>query len=86
MNKLFIIIGILMTSCATSYVAQSDIAISSWDESIVYIKDTELGKEIYEHWKDGDWGDSSTVILLSPEEFDNIYEKSYISKRGSKRW
>jgi hypothetical protein len=79
------IIGIIMTSCATNYVAQSDVVVTSWDESIVYIKDNEIGKHIYDHWSQGCWGDSTIVMLVDSIEFNKLYEKSYTSRRGSQR-
>jgi len=87
LNKIKILAVLLMTSCVSStYVKKSEIAVASWDEGIVFIKNTTLGQEIYNNWLEGSWGDTTEVILLDSVEFNKLYEKSYTSRRSNKKW
>ena len=84
LNKIKFLFLLLLSSCVSStYVQQSDIAISSWDETIVFIQETERGKQLYNNWISGYWGDSTIVILLDSTEFIKLYEKSYTSRRSN---
>ena len=76
----------ITTGCATVLVEQSDVVVTTPDEQVIYVKATETGQLVYDNWSKGLWGDTSTVlILLDTVEYNNLYEKSYISKRRNKR-
>ena len=76
----------ITTGCATVLVEQSDVVVTTPDEQVIYVKATEKGQLVYDNWLEGLWGDTSTVlILLDTVEYNNLYEKSYISKRRNKR-
>lgn len=85
MKTLFILSSLLLAGCASNfYVQKSDLVVTTIDESIIYIKDGELGKQLYEHWNQGSWGDDHVVVLLDTAEFKELYEKSYISRRSNR--
>ncbi len=84
-----LLIGTLLfitTGCASVLIEQSDVVVTTLDEQVIYVKATEKGQLVYDNWSKGLWGDTSTVlILLDTVEYNNLYEKSYISKRRNKR-
>lgn len=87
MKTLFILSSLLLAGCASDlYVQKSDLVVTTIDESIIYIKDGDLGKQLYEHWNQGSWGDNHIVVLLDTAEFKELYEKSYISRRSNRKW
>lgn len=83
---LMIILSISLTGCASNLCVQkSEYVITTFDESIVYIKDGEVGQKLYGYWEEGQWDKECIVVLLDTVQFKKLYEKSYISKRGNKR-
>ena len=83
---LIIILSISLIGCASNLCVQkSEYVITTFNESIVYIKDGDVGQQLYRYWKQGEWDKECIVVLLDTVQFKKLYEKSYISKRGDKR-
>ena len=78
------IIGIIVTSCATTYVAYSETIVSTKDKDIIYIKNTNIGNYIYKCWKNDTLNKSNNiVILMDTVEFNRLYEESYKPRRNN---
>ena len=74
--------SILLVGCATnSHVQKSEHVVTTIDQSVIYIKEGEVGNTLYEHYMEGQWGDEYIVVILDTVQFKLLYEKSYISKR-----
>jgi len=88
------IIGIFVTSCTGTLIAletnpgefqaKSELVLASVNDSILLIKDNDLGHHLYETWLTGAWGDEHLVILMDTTYFNKIYEESYTSRGSNK--
>jgi len=82
MKKLIIILSISLTGCASNFhIQKSEHVITTIDQSVIYIKDGDVGKQLYKLYETGQWGDDFIVVMLDSVQFKLLYEKSYISKR-----
>lgn len=80
MKKLILIL--LLTSCSTSaYIKKSDFVILNKNEKIVFIKNDNIGKMIYEIWINNKSYENEIVVLLDTINFKKVYEKSYKPRR-----
>lgn len=75
MIKKFIIpLSLLLGGCSMSkesLVKQSDVVVTNKDESIVYIKNNEIGRLIHPTWADGTYG-PATVYLVDEKDFNRL--------------
>ncbi len=95
MKKLLLgtIIGLFITSCTSAlmaldtspgdFQAKSDVILASVNDSVLLIKDNDLGHHLYETWLTGAWGNDHVVILMDTTYFNKIYEESYTSRSSN---
>lgn len=77
-----IILGISLTGCASNMCVQkSKHVITTLDESVVYIKDSEIGQHLYKYYNEGIWGEELIVVMLDTTQFNELYENSISSSR-----
>lgn len=68
--------------CASNFhVQKSEYVVTTIDQSVIYIKDGDIGKQLYKFYEDGEWGNDYIVVMLDTVQFKLLYEKSHISKR-----
>ena len=82
------IIGIFVTSCTGTLIAletnpgefqaKSELVLASVNDSILLIKDNDVGHHLYETWLTGAWGNDHVVILMDTLYFNKIYEELYM--------
>lgn len=90
MKKLLLgaIIGLFITSCTGALVAletspgdfqiKSELVLASVNDSVLLIKNNNVGNHLYETWLSGAWGNDHVVILMDTLYFNKIYEESYM--------
>tara|TARA_R110001632_G_scaffold172382_1_gene291760 strand:+ start:937 stop:1185 length:249 start_codon:yes stop_codon:yes gene_type:complete len=80
MKKLGLIL--LLTSCSTfTYIKKSDFVITNRTEEVVFIKNNNIGKMIYESWVKNKDHEDKIIVLVDTTNFKKIYEKSYTPRR-----
>lgn len=80
MKKLALIV--LLTSCsASAYIKKSDFVITNKTEKVVFIKNNNVGKMIYQSWTNNEDHKDKIIVLVDTANFKKIYEKSYKSRR-----
>lgn len=74
MRKLFIIVGLAIGGCQSSQtlIVKSEFSVVNQDSTKLWIKDTEFGRNLYNVWKSGVYGDETKVYLMDSVRFDNL--------------
>jgi len=82
MKKLFIVMGLAIVGCQSpqTLIVKSDFTVVNQDSTKMWIKDTDFGRNLYEVWKKGKFGDDTKVYLLDSTEFNNLVGKSFNRK------
>lgn len=77
MKNLVILAGLAAASCTTqkAMVQKSDVAITTADEKVLYIKDGPIGSNLYATWVAGAYGTDTEVHLISEAEFEKMKKK-----------
>ena len=75
--KKAVLIALIVASCGSNkdLIQRSDISITTQDEKIIYLKDTETGRSIYEVWMSGAYGKETQVYLINESEFEKMIKK-----------
>jgi P pilus assembly chaperone PapD len=74
----FLAIIFLFSSCSSAnacYVQRSSVVITDEKENVIYIKNTDIGQVIYNHWVRGTYGDQYKPVLVSDSTFTNLSKK-----------
>jgi hypothetical protein len=74
MKKLVIIVGLAIVGCQSpqTLIVKSDITVVNQDSTKLWIKDTDFGRNLYNAWKTGVYGNDTKVYLLDSTQFDNL--------------
>lgn len=82
MKKLFIIMGLAIGGCQSpqTLIVRSDFTVMNLDSTKMWIKDTDSGKNLYEVWKKGEFGNDTKVYLVDSVRFNNLVGKSFNRK------
>lgn len=77
--KLFcsVVFGVTLASCGgpRTLVVHSEVAMTSEDERVLYLKGDGIGLMMYETWMSGAYGDSTQVHLLTPTQYETLLKK-----------
>ena len=78
MKNLVILAALAAVSCTTqkTMVQKSDVAITTADERVLYIKDGPIGSNLYATWVAGAYGTDIEVHLISEAEFEKMKKKT----------
>lgn len=76
--KKAVLIAMIISSCSLSedLIQRSHISITTKDEKILYLKDTEASRRIYEVWMSGAYGKETQVYLVNELEFEKMIKKA----------
>lgn len=78
MKTLIVAVGVMiLSSCGSSkdLVQRSDVAITTKDEKILYLKDSQTGRQIYDTWMSGIYGTETQVYLVSEPDFEKMSKR-----------
>ena len=85
MKNLIIIVGLAIVGCQSpqTLIVKSDFTVVNQDSTKLWIKDTDFGKNLYNTWKTGIYGDNTKVYLLDSVRFDNLVGNKQKSKNST---
>ena len=71
-------LGVTLTSCGgpRNLIRQSDVAVTTEDERVLYLKKDPTGELIYNSWRSGAYGDSTMVYLVPPMKFETLLRRA----------
>lgn len=74
MKNILIIVGLAIVGCQSpqTLIVKSEFAVVNQDSTKLWIKDTEFGRNLYNVWKSGVYGDETKVYLMDSVRFDNL--------------
>lgn len=74
MKNIFIIVGLAIVGCQSpqTLIVKSDFTVVNQDSTKLWIKDSEFGRNLYNAWKTGVYGEDTKVYLLDSVRFDNL--------------
>lgn len=74
MKNIFIILGLAIVGCQSpqTLIVKSEFTVVNQDSTKLWIKDTEFGRNLYNVWKSGVYGDETKVYLMDSVRFDNL--------------
>ena len=74
MKKLVIVVGLAIVGCQSpqTLIVKSDITVVNQDSTKLWIKDTDFGRNLYNAWKTGVYGNDTKVYLLDSTRFNNL--------------
>jgi len=78
MKTAILAIGVIvLSSCSSSkdLIQRSDVAITTKDEKILYLKDSQMGRQIYDTWMSGVYGTETQVYLVSEPDFEKMSKR-----------
>ena len=85
MKNLIIIVGLTIVGCQSpqTLIVKSDFTVINQDSTKLWIKDTDFGKNLYNTWKTGIYGDNTKVYLLDSVRFDILVGNKQKSKNST---
>ena len=85
MKNLIIIVGLAIVGCQSpqTLIVKSDFTVVNQDSTKLWIKNTDFGKNLYNTWKTGIYGDNTKVYLLDSVRFDNLVGNKQKSKNST---
>lgn len=85
MKNLIIIVGLAIVGCQSpqTLIMKSDFTVINQDSTKLWIKDTDFGKNLYNTWKTGIYGDNTKVYLLDSVRFDILVGNKQKSKNST---
>jgi hypothetical protein len=85
MKNLIIIVGLAIVGCQSpqTLIVKSDFTVINQDSTKLWIKDTDFGKNLYNTWKTGIYGDNTKVYLLDSVRFDILVGNKQKSKNST---
>lgn len=74
MKNIFIIVGLAIVGCQSpqTLIVKSDFTVVNQDSTKLWIRDTEFGRNLYNTWRTGVYGEDTKVYLLDSVRFDNL--------------
>jgi len=78
MKTAILAIGVIvLSSCSSSkdLIHRSDIAMTTRDEKVLYLKDNQMGRHIYDTWMSGVYGTETQVYLVSESDFEKMSKR-----------
>lgn len=85
MKNLIIIVGLAIVGCQSpqTLIVKSDFTVINQDSTKLWIRNTDFGKNLYNTWKTGIYGDNTKVYLLDSVRFDNLVGNKQKSKNST---
>ena len=85
MKNLIIIVGLAIVGCQSpqTLIVKSEFTVVNQDSTKLWIKDTDFGKNLYNTWKTGIYGDNTKVYLLDSVRFDILVGNKQKSKNST---
>lgn len=85
MKNLIIIVGLAIVGCQSpqSLIVRSDFTVVNQDSTKLWIKDTDFGRNLYEVWKKGKFGNDTKVYLVDSAGFEILVGKSFNRKSST---
>ena len=74
----FLAIIFLFSSCSSAnacYVQRSSVVITDEKENVIYIKNTDVGHMIYNHWVRGTYGNDYRPVLVNDSTFIDLSKR-----------
>ena len=74
MKKIIISLSILLGGCSMSkesLIKQSDVVVTNKEETVIWIKNNEIGRLIHGTWVNGTYG-PATVYLVDEQDFNRL--------------